>query len=57
MAGPVTEDPLKETRKQATERRLAALEAHLADLEERFRPVDQFIGETARRALEPGKGM
>jgi hypothetical protein len=33
----VTEDPLRETRKQATERRITALEAHIEDLEERFR--------------------
>jgi len=50
----VVEDPCKETRKQAVERRLAAIEAHLTDLEERFWPIERFIGQTARKAFHDG---
>jgi hypothetical protein len=47
----VVEDPLAETRKQRTERRLAALEAHIQDLEERLRKVFEFY---EARKLFPG---
>jgi hypothetical protein len=48
----VTEDPLRETRKQATERRLAALEAHIQDLEERLRKIFEYY--EARKLFSGG---
>lgn len=44
-------DDLGETRGQEIERRLGACEAHLTDLEERFTPIDQYLGVAARHAM------
>lgn len=47
----VDDDPFSETWDQAIVRRLEACEAHLVDLEERFGPIDQYIGDAARHAM------
>jgi hypothetical protein len=43
--GHVIRDPGAETRKQAVERRLAALEVHIADLEQRLNDRGVFTGD------------
>lgn len=47
----VDDDPFSETPEQEVIRRLEACEAHLTDFEERFTPIDQYLGVAARHAM------